>query len=171
MASLMAREGAFYLLSFGLGMVVLRLVQSRFDRDDGDNNDDNDDSDDSDDDVDDDEDEQQQQQQQQLAGLTVRDDYTSDEPYKMLLICNMELYKQSSKTGEVGGVHGMRTNLTLWNTCSAMLSGKAGQDERRQGRCPVQPRHSWRVSAWRSPLPQGCAGLAADWPDENHRWA
>ena len=52
----------------------------------------------------DDEDDNEQQQQQEIH---VRDDYDADalnEPYKMLLIFNMELYKMSSKTGEMKAV-------------------------------------------------------------------
>ena len=56
---------------------------------------------------DDSDDEDQQQQQQEKQPARVRDDYdadTLDEPYKMILIFNMELYKMSSKTGELKSV-------------------------------------------------------------------
>ena len=56
---------------------------------------------------DDSDDEDQQQQQQEKQPARVRDDYDADaldEPYKMLLIFNMELYKMSSKTGELKSV-------------------------------------------------------------------
>ena len=55
----------------------------------------------------DDSDDEQQQQQQEKQPARVRDDYDADaldEPYKMLLIFNMELYKMSSKTGELKSV-------------------------------------------------------------------
>ena len=36
-----------------------------------------------------------------IHSYPIRDDYEGDETYKMLLICNMELFKLSSKTGEL----------------------------------------------------------------------
>ena len=51
-----------------------------------------------------DEDDEQQARQLRLRGTSVRDDYGGDETYKMLLIFNMELYKLSSKTGEMKAV-------------------------------------------------------------------
>ena len=63
-----------------------------------------------DEDIDDDNDsgdEDDNEQQQQQQEIHVRDDYDADalnEPYKMLLIFNMELYKMSSKTGEMKAV-------------------------------------------------------------------
>jgi PTH2 family peptidyl-tRNA hydrolase len=52
----------------------------------------------------DEEDDEQQARQLRLRGHPVRDDYDGDETYKMLLIFNMELYKLSSKTGEMKSV-------------------------------------------------------------------
>jgi PTH2 family peptidyl-tRNA hydrolase len=65
-----------------------------------DHEDEDEDSDEEYSDSDDDED-------QPLQTTPVRDDYDAealDEPYKMLLIFNMELYKMSSKTGEMKSV-------------------------------------------------------------------
>ena len=56
------------------------------------------------DDEDEDEDEQLQAKKLNLISMPVRDDYAGDETYKMLLIFNMELYKLSSKTGEMKAV-------------------------------------------------------------------
>ena len=56
---------------------------------------------------DEDESDEDTEQPQTVEKNGVRDDYNADalnEPYKMLLIFNMELYKQSSKTGEVKAV-------------------------------------------------------------------
>ena len=54
----------------------------------------------------DDEDDERLAKKLKLNSLPVRDDYVGDgsEPYKMLLIFNMELYKLSSKTGEMKAV-------------------------------------------------------------------
>ena len=63
--------------------------------------------DDDDDDADessDEEDDEDVERQLRLRGLPVRDDYSGDEPYKMLLIFNMELARTSSKTGELKAV-------------------------------------------------------------------
>lgn len=54
-----------------------------------------------DDDSDEDESDDDDQQRRRLKTISVRDDYMGDETYKMLLIFNQELYKRSSKTGEM----------------------------------------------------------------------
>ena len=60
--------------------------------------------DEDDDDDDSSEDEEDEPRMQMLRGKPVRDNYSGDETYKMLLVFNMELYKLSSKTGEMKSV-------------------------------------------------------------------
>ena len=60
-----------------------------------------------DDDDDEEESESEDEEEEPRAAsvpAAVRDDYDGDETYKMLLIFNMELYKLSSKTGEMKSV-------------------------------------------------------------------
>lgn len=91
MATLLART-ATHLIAFGVGALALRYMRDR--RPDGDEEDEEDS-----------EDEDNMARQLRLSGHAVRDDYAAaaaaDETFKMLLICNMELYKLSSKTGEM----------------------------------------------------------------------
>ena len=89
------------------GVAATIAIQRRLARDD----DDDDGDDDGDDDLegidesekeeDDDDDEEEKARQQALRSKVVRDDYSGNETYKMLLIFNMELYKASPKTGEL----------------------------------------------------------------------
>lgn len=85
MAELLESAVLRHLLSFGLGALVVQLARrwargAHVDMRDV-----------SEDDSDDD--------HKPCEG--VRDDYSANEKYKMLLICNMELYKFSSKTEEM----------------------------------------------------------------------
>ena len=68
---------------------------------------------DADDEVDEDESDSEEEEEEdatcknrrlRIGQHPVRDDYRGDETYKMLLIFNMELYKLSSKTGEMKSV-------------------------------------------------------------------
>ena len=67
------------------------------------------------------------------AAVAVRDDYaaTGEEPFKMLLIFNMELYKESSKTGE-------RKSVKMSPGKAAAQSGHATLGAYRRGvkHCP-----------------------------------
>lgn len=84
------------------GIIALRMRQHWAEAD---NDDDDDDLDDIDDDDDDEEvEEEGKTRQASLRACQVRDDYSGDETYKMLLIFNMELFKHSTKTGEMKAV-------------------------------------------------------------------
>ena len=89
-------------VAVGVGAMCVGLaVKSRWPRRGDDDDDDDDES--SDDESSDDEDDESGARQAELP--PVRDDYDeADAPYKMLLIFNMELYKMSSKTGELKAV-------------------------------------------------------------------
>ena len=86
------------------GVAATIAIQRRLARDD-DGDDDGDDDlegiDESEKEEDDDDDEEEKARQQALRAKVVRDDYSGNETYKMLLIFNMELYKASPKTGEL----------------------------------------------------------------------
>ena len=82
------------------GVAATIASQRRLARDD-DCDDDLEGIDESEEDDDDEDDEKEKARQQALRAKVVRDDYSGNETYKMLLIFNMELYKASSKTGEL----------------------------------------------------------------------
>ena len=102
-----------HLVAFGVGALALRLVRdhgrapSEAD-DEGDEDEDDEVEDEDEDDEDDEDDDENLARQQRLAGYVVRDGYVAeaaaDETFKMLLLCNMELYRTSSKTGEMKAV-------------------------------------------------------------------
>ena len=91
-----------HVVAFGLGICVVESVRALRRRMQEETEESDDDESDSDVCTEDEEDEDSAEKARkvQITSLAVRDDYSGDETYKMLLICNMELYKLSSKTGE-----------------------------------------------------------------------
>ena len=176
-----------HLVAFGVGALALRLVRGRRDLahgadeegenddgedDEGSDEDDEDDSGDEDDDTD---------RQQRLAGHPVRDEYVleaaADETFKMLLLCNMELYRLSSKTGEMKAVKmsAGKAAAQVWRPparslghaahwLGATLSSPYSPPEP----YPVLARHARSVPAGRAAVPARCALLAPDRSDEDH---
>mmetsp|Transcript_19012 Transcript_19012/g.38719 ORF Transcript_19012/g.38719 Transcript_19012/m.38719 type:complete len:213 (-) Transcript_19012:94-732(-) len=108
MAQLLLGRWVTHLVAFGVGALALRLVRGRHDSDNDNGRDDDDDNNDDDDHSEGDEDDDNRARQMRLSGHAVRDDYSAeaeaDETFKMLLLCNMELYRLSSKTGEMKAV-------------------------------------------------------------------
>ena len=111
MAQFLLGRAVTHLVAFGVGALALRLVRDRRAPSEADDEVDEDDEDDDEDDEEDEEDEDDDEnvaRQQRLAGYVVRDGYVAeaaaDETFKMLLLCNMELYRTSSKTGEMKAV-------------------------------------------------------------------
>ena len=105
MAQFLLGRAVTHLVAFGVGALALRLVRDRrapseADEEGGDEEDEDEDDEDDEDDDDDDDDEAVARQQR-LAAHVVRDGYVAeaaaDETFKMLLLCNMELYRTSSK--------------------------------------------------------------------------
>jgi len=87
------RLGLEHVISFSLGLCAMGLVQGLRRSWAGNQEPEDDAGSDSD---------EEAEEAVQVQPCPVHDNYSSeDEPYKMLLICNMELYKMSSKTGEL----------------------------------------------------------------------
>ena len=108
MAQFLLGRAVTHLVAFGVGALALRLVRDRRapseadeEGDDDDEEDEDEDDDEDDDDEDDEDDDEAVARQQRLAAHVVRDGYVAeaaaDETFKMLLLCNMELYRTSSK--------------------------------------------------------------------------
>ena len=112
MAQFLVGRAVTHLVAFGVGALALRLVRDRRAPseadDEGDEDEDDEVEDEDEDDEDDEDDDENLARQQRLAGYVVRDGYVAeaaaDETFKMLLLCNMELYRTSSKTGEMKAV-------------------------------------------------------------------
>ena len=106
MAQFMLGRAVTHLVAFGVGALALRLVRDRrapseADEEGDDDDEEDEDDDEDDDDEDDEDDDEAVARQQRLAAHVVRDGYVAeaaaDETFKMLLLCNMELYRTSSK--------------------------------------------------------------------------
>jgi hypothetical protein len=114
MAQLLLNRALTHLVAFGVGALALRLVRDhgRAPSEADDHEEDEVEDEDEDDGEEEDDDDESVARQKRLAGYAVRDGYVAeaaaDETFKMLLLCNMELYRTSSKTGEV-----RRRTLTL----------------------------------------------------------
>ena len=136
MLTLSRASVATHLLAFGLGALALRAVQGRAWHEASDDDDEDDDDDDDDDD--------DEQQAVQAKSTAVRDDYEaqaeSDEPFKMLLICNMELYRTSNKTGEVKAV-----KMSAGKTAAQCSHATLGAYRRGMRLCPEAVRAWLRI--------------------------
>ena len=114
MAQLLLNRALTHLVAFGVGALALRLVRDhgRAPSEADDHEEDEVEDEDEDDGEEEEDDDESVARQKRLAGYAVRDGYVAeaaaDETFKMLLLCNMELYRTSSKTGEV-----RRRTLTL----------------------------------------------------------
>ena len=103
MATLATRDGAALFVS-GLAVgLTYTWMRNRAREYYGGGDDDDEDEDDSEDDSEE-EDEAAAKRLKMIKDQPVRDDYGGNETYKMLLIFNQELYKLSSKTGEMKSV-------------------------------------------------------------------
>ena len=120
MAQLLLGRALTHLVAFGVGALALRLVRGRTPSE-ADDYEEDEVEDEDEDDEDDEDDDEGVARQKRLAGYAVRDGYVAeaaaDETFKMLLLCNMELYRTSSKTGEV-----RRRALTLTLTLALTLT-------------------------------------------------
>ena len=120
MAQVLLGRALTHLVAFGVGALALRLVRGRAPSEADDYEEDEVEDEDEEDEEEEDDDESVARQKR-LAGYAVRDGYVAeaaaDETFKMLLLCNMELYRTSSKTGEV-----RRRALTLTLTLALTLA-------------------------------------------------
>ena len=120
----------------GVAAGVAALQLHRRWSDDGD-----DDADDDLDDIDDDDDDDGDGVEPSLQTQSVRDDYgDEDEVYKMLLIFNMELFKQSSKTNEMKAV-----KMSAGKAAAQSGHATLGAYRKAMRRCPNAVRNWLRI--------------------------
>ena len=131
--------------AFGVGALALRLVRDRRARDADDEGDDDEaDDEEEDDDEDDGDEDDNVARQQRLVAHAVRDEYAAeaaaDETFKMLLLCNMELYRLSSKTGDMKAV-----KMSAGKAAAQCSHATLGAYRRGMRRCPRAVRAWLRI--------------------------